>query len=88
MKIIHHENGDSEFIILTKMQVGVSDEGTSHIVIGSGFVRITLSIYQEDKNRFRVWENTKSISDVMETKEDCIKWIIQQIQGEQTCLNS
>ena len=82
MKIIHHENGDSEFSITTNMQVGASDHGTSHVVIGSGLVNLTLTIYQEDKNRFRVWNNNNAIiSDVMKSKEECINWIIKQLKG-------
>lgn len=82
MQIKHHENGDSEFIIPTIMKVGASDKGSSSVVIGNEKLLIRRTIYQEDVNSFRVYDEIKHISDPMKSKEECINWIIKQLKGE------
>ena len=81
MKIIHHENGDSEFTFPITMTVGASEHGISNVVIGNGCVRINLTIYEQDENEFRVSDHIKCISDIMKSKEECINWIINQLKG-------
>lgn len=81
MDIKHHENGDSEFTFPITMKVGASDKGSSSVVIGKNRVELRLGIYQEDVDTFQVYDDFKHISDRMKSKEECVNWIIKQLQG-------
>jgi len=81
VEIIHHENGDSEFTFPIKMTVGASDKGCSSVTYGTGELYHPLTIYQQDKNQFRVFYKDDWLSPVYESKEECINWIIKNLKG-------
>lgn len=80
-KIRHYENGDSEFTFPITMVVGASDNGSSSVTYGKGELYMPLTIYQQDKNQFRVYYKDDWLSPVLDSKETCINWIIQQLKG-------
>jgi hypothetical protein len=80
-KIRHYENGESEFTFPVTMVVGTSEHGITNVEIGSGCIKTSLTIYEQDKNEFRVSDHIKCISDIMKSKEECINWIINQHRG-------
>jgi hypothetical protein len=81
IEVTHHENGDSEFVIPVTMRVGASDKGSSTVIISGEYpLDIHFSIYQDDVDSFRVYDDIKHVSDRMKSKEDCINWIIEKLR--------
>ena len=70
-----------EFTFPITVKVGKTKQGSTKFTVGSEELNFNLSIYQEDIDRYRVYDNIKHISDPLSSKEACVHWIINKLKG-------